>query len=318
MATNVKPLRKVAIQVQSGSSFEKTAMFMVPHTAHTLKQKPTLIDDDSIVGLGFKPTPGLGFYEIGGTITFNVEKVAFKAILEASLGTVTGTNPYVYTNTGVNAKTISIQTDDGVAVREYANIYISNLKISGSVGQNIVGEMTIFGITAEDRTGNTWTTSITMPNAPFVFHEASSTGYCQVGYHADVLTTGDNQSISDFSFEIVTGLAPQNDNSRYSLAPVFAMVQPSISGSVTLARHAADTFLDARDNVTKQQLEMNIYKSATEYVAIRVPNFIVDAEVSDDEIAKVTLTMMIGRNGYGTTYVNSNMAFVSPIQVSVY
>jgi hypothetical protein len=318
METNVKPLRRIAVQMQSGAGFVKTSMIMVPHTSHTLKQKPALVVDDGIVGLGFDPVPQMTYYEIGGTITFNLDKVSIKPFLEAALGTVAGTNPYVYSNTAVNIKLFSIQTDDGVAVREYGDVYCTNLKISGAVGGNIVAEVTVFGITAEDRTGNTWSGTVAMPNPPLVFHEATGTGYCRIGDQADALAAGDNQTIQDFSFEIVTGLSPQQDNSRYSLAPVFGMVKPEITGTVTLSRHAVDTFLDARDNVTKQQLELYVYRAATEYMIIRVPNFIVDTDVTDDEIAKITLGMKIGRNGYGTSYTNANMAFVSPIQVTVY
>jgi hypothetical protein len=293
-------------------------MIMVPHTSHTLKQKPVLVMDDGIVGLAFDPTPQLGYYEISGTITFNLDKVSIKPFLEAALGTVAGTNPYVYSNTAVNAKLFSIQTDDGVAVREYGDVYCTNLKISSSVGQNIVAEVTVFGIVQEDRTGNTWSGTVAMPNPPMVFHEISTTGYCRIGDHADALAAGDNQTIQDFSFELVTGLAPQYDNSRLSLAPVFGMVKPEVTGTVTLSRHAVNTFLDAQDNVTKQQLEIYAYRGATEYMIIRVPNFIVETDITDDEIAKVTLGMKIGRNGYGTTYTNANMAFVSPLQITVY
>jgi len=60
-----------------------------------------------------------------------------------------------------------------------------------------------------------------------------------------------------------------------------------------------------------------IYKSATQSILIEIPNFIIDVDLSDDDLVKQDVTVKIGRNGVGAAYVNSFMAFNSPIRFTV-
>jgi len=51
---------------------------------------------------------------------------------------------------------------------------------------------------------------------------------------------------------------------------------------------------------------------------IEIPNFIItDVAVSEDDISMVDVTCSVGRNGLGSNYSNSNMAFNTPVRATL-
>jgi hypothetical protein len=309
MAVSTKIISKLAMQIQSGASYESNAMFLVPVTRGKLKQTFSKINDESYNGEAFTDLPQKGVQDIEGTISFQVEKITFAKILEAAFGTV---NTLVYT-LGSNTKKLSVVFYDGVKTYKYANVYIKSLKISGSTDQKIMGEMTLIGATAEVR-DDTAFPSYTAHSEYFTFHEVT----CRIGDQADALAVGDDRTIEEFSIDIMCGFGTQHANTpRTILTPIFGMERPSVTGSVKIARHDADTFLAWRDAFTKLQMSLDIYKSATSRVVLQVPNFIIDCDLSDDDITSNSLSLSIGRNGIGTSYTNTNISYVSPVIATV-
>jgi hypothetical protein len=95
------------------------------------------------------------------------------------------------------------------------------------------------------------------------------------------------------------------------------MVPPGFEGSVKLARHEADTFLAWKDAHTSLQAELYIYSSATATVKIQIPNLKLKVNLTDDDATQQDCSLEIGRNGLGSNYTNSNMAFTSPARITV-
>ena len=305
MAVSTKIISKMAMQIQTGSSYESNAMFLVPCTGGKLKQTFTKINDESYNGEAFTDLPQKGVQDIEGTISFQVEKITFAKILEAAFGTV---NTLVYT-LGTNAKKLSVVFYDGVKTYKYANVYIKSLTISGSTDQKIMGEMVLIGATAEVRDDSAFP-SYTAHSDYFTFHEVT----CRIGDQANALDSSDDRTIEEFSLEINCGFGSQHANTpRTILTPIFGMERPTVTGSVKIARHDADTFLTWKDAFTKLQMSIDIYKNATSRLVLQVPNFIIDCDLTDDDITRNNLTLNIGRNGIGTSYTNTNISYVSPV-----
>lgn len=314
MAENVKVLKKFCAQIQSGSTYESDAMFMVPLVSETLNQNYDPIEDDSIVGVGFKGIPKQGSRHTSGAVTQNLDSIGCEQILEAAFGTESSG---VYT-LGSNSKKMSCCLYNGVNAVEYANVYVKRIRFSGAPNGLWQMDYDIIGVTAQDRDVIGNFPSVTDPGDPLSFHEAGGTGYFRVGDDGDALAGGDEINIESFELEITCGFDEQYCNEGVStLTPIFGMVQPEVTGSFVIARHDADTFQDFEDNHTALQAELYIYGSATDNIKIQIPRFPIKCEVTDDDVAKQNIEMLIGRNGIGSTYQNSNMSFTSPVRVTV-
>lgn len=312
--STTKVMRKLCAQIQAGSSYEVDAMFQMPFTSETISQKYDPIEDTSIAGVGFMEVPQQGPRHTEGAVAQNLDVIACETILEAAFGANTAG---VFT-LGANTKKLSMCCLNDVNAVELANVYVKRLRIAGSAGGLFTLDYDVLGVTAQDRdvVGNYPTD--TDYGEPLTFHEAGGTGYFRIGDDTDALAGGDEIEIEDFNLELVTGFDAQYCNEGVStLTPAFGMVVPSVSGSIKIARHSVDTFLDFIDNDTALQAELYIYKSATENIKIQIPRFKISGEVTDDDIAKQDIEMMIGRNGTGTSYKNSNMAFTSPVKITV-
>ena len=314
MSSTTKVMRKLCAQIQSGGSYEAGAMFAQPFTAETITQKYDPIEDDSITGEGFAAVPQQGPRHTEGAITQNLEVIGCETILEAAFG---ANSSGVFT-LGSNVKKLSMCGLNAANAIEYANVYVKRLRISGSSGGNMVMDYDVVGVTAQDRDVIGSYPSVTDANDPITFHEAGGTGYFRIGDATDALDSDDEENIEDFNIEITTGFDSQYCNEGVStLTPEFGMVPPTVSGSVKISRHDADTFQDFEDADTALQAELYLYKSATENIKIQIPRFKITCDVTDEDVARQEITMFVGRNGSGSNYKNSSMAFVSPVRVTV-
>mgnify|MGYP003564665610 CR=1 FL=1 len=313
---SVKCLKKSAYQLQSGSSYESGSMLLMPFTAEGMNQGFDHIEDESILGYAFKDTPAQGNRHVGGAFSMQLDAVSIEPLLEAAMGTHAAG---VFSCDGTtNAKKLSVCTLDSVAAYQYANVYVKSLSIKGSAGGKWSVECDLVGVTAESRQAvGSFPGSVTNPNQFMIFTNCGGTGYFRVGNHADALASGDNLEIDDFELNMECGFDEQFANSQTTLTPTFAMTAPGFDGSFRIARHEDNTFLDFRDNDTALQAELYIYLNATNTIKIEIPNFKIDNNLTDEEIIQQGVDMMIGRNGLGTSYTNSNMAFVSPVRITV-
>lgn len=311
MSATVKVATQVIFQGQATDAYVDAGANILPYTSWGLTQKTAPIEDDSNVGVAFKGTPQRGQVTPAGSTSFNMDWVTILNLLEYVTGfRDPGDAIFYFDEATPNVSKLSFGKLDGVSYRQHANVYIKSLKISGSSGQNIKCDMELVSSSGEVRAARATfpaMASFTYPEKPFTFHEMSGTsGYFRIGDQADVLSASDNLNIEEFSFEIVAGFDLDFASENTPLTPVFGMVPPSVSGSFKIPRHTAETFMDWRDAFTPLQLELNLNKAARNF-KLQIPNFTIDANLSDDDIAKQDVEISAGRNGIGTALANEFM-----------
>jgi hypothetical protein len=314
--SDVKIFRRLALKLQTGSSYEDTGMFLIPFTSETMNQTTNPIADDSIIGEGFSDIPLKGCIHAGGPISQNCDVVSCAPIFEVAMGSNVG-GVYTFTN---HTKKLSTCSLNAVSANKYANSYPKGLKISGSVDNLIKLEYTLFGTTPVVRDAiNTFPTGLVSPGEPFTFHEmGGSLGFFRVGDAVDSLSSSDNISIEEFSIDMSGGFDEQFDNvGRTSLIPVYGMTPFTLSGSFKVSRFATSQWLTWGDELTPLQLSLKIAKTATKYIQIDIPRFTAKVSLSEDDLTRVDVEMQFGRNGTGTNYKNTNMPFVSPMRITV-
>jgi len=316
MGTTTKVIRKMAGEIQSGGTYESSAMNLMPYVGGSIKVAYDAIEDASISGEAFRDIPQQGPRRVMSEgLGFQVDSVSSEILLEALFG---NNSSKVYT-LGNNTTKMSFATCDGVnSHNKYADVFFKKGTLKGSVGSNITLDAELVGETNEDRTSDAFPSAAGF-GEPFTFHEAGSTnGYVRVGDAHDALASGDNIEIEDFSFDIENGFDHQHCNDGLGiLTPIFGQTAPAVNGSFTVARHDTDQWLTWADAHTPLQMAIMIYKSATASLLIEIPRFVIQASITDDDLTKVAITCNIGRNGTGTSYTNSNMAFVSPIRATL-
>lgn len=312
--STTKVMRKLSAQIQTGATYESNAAFLMPFVSESIMQKYDDIADESILGVGFKDIAQQGVRHVEGSISQNLDVVSCAPILEAAFGALSS---QVYT-LGTNSKKLSLCALNDINAIRYANVYVKKIKLSSSVNNLWKLDYDVLGVTAQDRVATSNFPTVTAPDDPFTFHETGgTTGYVRLGNTADALAAGDNINIEDFSLEINTGFDAQYCNvGLATLTPAFGMVEASCSGSFKVARHDADTLLAWQDAHTALQMAIYIYKSATDNILIEIPRLVIKVDLTDDDIAKQSVEMMIGRNGVGTSYKNANMAFTSPVRIT--
>jgi hypothetical protein len=312
---SAKVLKRLTAQLQAGSTYESNAPIEIPFKTETLSQKYDPINDEAYLGQAFASLPQQGNRHTKGSISQNLDIVSCFPIFEAAFG---ANSSGVFT-LGSNSKKLSMCGLNSVNASQYANVYVTKIKISGSAGNLMSVEYDVMSVTAQSRQATSaFPASPTAPGIPFTFSEAGGTGYVRVGDQADALSASDEINIEEFSIDITTGFDEQFCNEGTgTLTPTFGMVTPTIEGSFKLSRHTNDNFQAWSDNETALQMAISLYKSSTANILLEIPNFLCTVELSDEELTKPTVTMMIGRNGVGTSYSNSNMSFVSPLRITV-
>jgi len=317
MSDTTKILSQVGIQIQAGSTFEDSSLTTLPYTGNKFRQVRETIEDSSFYGVAFKDLPQKGVYMVNGGVTANCELNSLAVLLEAAIGNHSA-GVSAFAEGTANTKKLSLGRKDGVTYKQYANVYVKSLKLSSTPDNLFMVEPEFIGVTAEVRDSlANWPANVALADEAFTFHEMSGSGYFRVADQADALAAGDHIQINDFSIDIVTGFDEEHYNSYEILTPVFGQVRPEVNASFRISKHDADTFLSYRDNMTKLQASILIYKSATKQIQIDIPNFIIDTELTDDDLVKQEVTLKIGRNGVGTTYANSNFSFTSPVRFTL-
>lgn len=315
MAT-VKCLKAAAYQLQSGSTFEEDAMFSLPFTAEGMEQNFDTIEDEAIVGVAFKNVPVQGNRHVGGSFSQQLDAISIEPLLEAAFGTES--SGVFSCNGSTNTSKLSVVTLDSVATYQYANVYVKSLSIKGSAGGKFMVDFDLIGVTAESRQSvGSYPAAPTDIGTFTVFNHLGGTGYARIGNHDDALDSGDNISIDDFELSMECGFDEQYASSQTTLTPIFGMTPPQFTGSFKVARHEDNTFLDWKDNFTSLQAAFYIYLNATNTILIEIPNFKVNPEITDDDLSQQNVEMLIGRNGLGSSYTNSNMSFTSPVRITV-
>jgi hypothetical protein len=303
MSPTVKIMSKIALQRQTGASYEDNAMFVVPATGFSFKSKPSFIKDESYDGSGFEALPLQGVLDVEGNMSFLVGANSFLSTL------------IVCALPSATTKQLSVCRKDGVGYRQYSNVFIKKLSLSGKVNDTIKGEVELFGTSAE--ASGAWPVAApTMFGTPLKFHDLSGSGYFRIGDQSDALTSGDNYSIEDFKIDLTTGYESQHDNTRMSLAATGYMVQPTVEVSVKFSRHENDTIKNWSENATHLQAEMQ-FGTGSGSMNIKFPNFVIQHEITDDDIARQSVTFLTGRNGSGSNYANPYMTVNDPISFTI-
>ena len=235
MGTDVKVLRQLSCQIQSGSSYESGSMQLLPLLSGFPMQSFDPIANEAISGEAFQDIPQQGSRHVQGSFSVNVDKTSIQPLLEAASGT---TGPYTF---GSNTKKLSIAGSDQVKTNQYANMFVKRIAFSGSENGVITADIDVVGVTAESRQTFSHPSSTAYSPDAFTFPELGGTnGYVRASDDTDALASGDNLEIDAFNIEITTGFDEQFYNARGILTPVFGMVPPKVSGSFTVARHDTD------------------------------------------------------------------------------
>ena len=318
MTVATKIVKKLALQIQVGDDFEDDAMQLVPVLDGRIKQTPNLIEDESFAGNAFSDVPQRGTISVEGSIDFQVDQLSIRPILEATMGHVESLVPGKRYIINDHAKKLSVCIFDGIKNNRYSNIYVKSLQISGSAEAKFTGTIEVIGMSAEDR-ADIATFPTAAPYGEFMhFHEMQGEGYFRVNTIESALTADDDICIEDFEVTINTGFEEQFANcSTYTLKPIFGMTAPSVEGNFKVARYTNDKFLEWLETLDRLQVEFRIQKSPTAVILGQIPMFILDTELTDDDITGQNITMTIGRNGIGAYYKNGNMEFNSPIRITV-
>jgi hypothetical protein len=281
------------------------------------------IEDDSILGQGFSNVPQQGPRHTGGTYNFNVDAVSMVPLFSAALGNV---STKTYTFNGSHDRKLSIAELNSVNCIQYTSCYVKSLKLSASKGGLLKADTELFSLHPQTRTTVGSFPSITVPGLPFNFHEAGGTnGYIRVGDQVDALSSADNIKIDNLNIEMTCGFdelyANESDlatpQALGPLTPLWGMVRPSVKMSFKIPKFVIATFLTAQENHTGMQADIYFYKSATSTLRIRIPNFIIKADLTSEDLTGMNIECSIGRNGISTSYVNSFMTINSPIEITV-
>jgi hypothetical protein len=135
-----KILRKLAAQIQVGSSYESDSMVSIPFTDGIINKSYNLLQDSNLVGTGQLDTSVQGDRYINGQYEFNLDTTSIVPILQATIGGSTF---------AAHSKKLSVYTLDSIQSLGYSNVYIKSLNISGSKGNIIKCSMDL--LSTDDR-----------------------------------------------------------------------------------------------------------------------------------------------------------------------
>jgi len=320
MAITTKVTRKVGWKIEGTPGTYDAPSVQFPFTEFGLKQGFDLIEDKSIVGVAFPDLPLQGVRKVGGPIGGEVDVATIVVILEAALGAASSK---VYSlPVDKNEKTLTFVSLDAVKANKYAGCVVNNFKLSSKSGAALEFSSDILGWRAEDRDATTDFPSLTTLAGTKLthLHMGQTNGYFRIGDQVNALVAGDNLANID-SVEV-----GHNWNFAESMVNDAGTLQllsgeggdPEGDFSFTIARHESDAFKTYRDDRTVLQAEILYYASSTAQLKIQIPNLIVESvDDTGDNVTKLPIKCRIARNGIGQSYSNANMAFVTPIRITV-
>ena len=317
--STTKEGRKTAIVRENPAGTYVNPTTLLPVDGFDIKQTWDHIDDNSIIGVMFRDVPLQGQSLVVGKLSGSVDVLTIEPLLLWAFG-YASSKVHTLPVTG-NAEAISIVTLDSVKMPKYAGCFCNTFNLKSSASKGLDFSADVIGWKQEDRASISWPTISIVPGTKLLHRHLSGTGYARIGDQGNDLASGDNVGLDEFSLDIDWKFATQMDNTQqYTLQPLSAGAgKPEVKASFKISRHSADTFLAFRDAGTALQAELYYYVSSSASLLIRIPNFVIDAELTDDDIVRQSIPCFVGRNGIGTTYTNNNtgMTIVSPVQATL-
>ena len=318
MGFTVKHLKKVAVKIEAVPQVYGAPDVLLPYTTFTVQQNFDPVVDESLIGQAFADLPLQGARHVIGNLSGQVDLNTIGVLLEAAYGAVAAG---VYTApTTENTKTLSIVAIDAVKTYKWAGCVLNNLVLTSEGSGDLTFSADVIGTVAEVRDGTAFPTIVTNPGTRLLHRHASGSGHFRIGDQDNALASGDDLGLRTISFGINFNFAEAFDNEGQGamLGVSGEAGRPVATFSATISRHEVDTPLTWRDDIEALQAELLYYSSAAKQLKIEIPNFILTAAMPDDaEVAQVPLETVLARNGIGTSYSNANMAFNSPIRITV-
>lgn len=316
MAETKKILRKAAFvdEVAYGSYVAPT--YLIPFLSGIPKQSFNMIEDDSIIGIAHKALPLQGVRSLGGSVEINADAITLPLFLRQICGAAAVGTVYTPVNDR-NEKSMSGCVLDAVKTNKFAGVVMNSFKMSSQSDGKLKISFEAMSSIAEVRDGTAFPTITYYPGTEFLHQHASgANGYFRIGNQDDALAAGDNLDIKSWELGINWAFALDSVNSQTQLQPKNGVCETTLA--VQIAEHTTDTWKAAADARTPMQLQARFYAAADADLIVKIPNFIIsDAAVSEDDKARVDLTTVVGRNGIGTDYENTNMSFNTPFQFTL-
>jgi hypothetical protein len=314
MATTRKVIRKAAVEIEGTAGTYQEPNTVLPFTTLNIGKKYEHIQDESNIGYAFRDLSLQSIYEVAGNVESQVDVLTVAPLLEAMFGAESSGN-YTLPDEE-NTKTLSLFALDAVKSNKYDGIRLNNAMLKSEAKGPLSFTADLLGET-ETRDATAWPTMSVVQGTRLQHRHADGTGYIRIGNQDDALGAGDNMGLASWELGVNWNFAAQYDNqAQETLTPLSgAAGRPGCSFNFVVARHTADTFLAWRDNHTALQAEIYVYASATAALKIQIPNFVVPVvNVPDEDVAPINVEAMVARNGYDTTYSNTNFSFLSPIK----
>ena len=314
MGTTRKVLRKVAVIIEPTARTYQAPTTRIPQTSFTINAMFDMIEDESIDGQAYKALPNQGTKRVEGTLAGIVDVDTIDPILEAAHG-AESSQVYSLPST-VNEKTLSIICVDGVKTYKYTGAVIKGITFTSEPNGRLVYSADVIAYT-ETRDDTAFPAMTYEKGTRIVHHHAGGTGFLRVGDQTNALAAGDNLGLSSLEWGWEWGFDHEFDNtSQTTLIPLSTICTPKFSFQIS--RHSLDTYLAFRDAGTALQASLYFYASSSATLLVEIPNFILpEAAVTEDDIAKIDIATMVGANGIGSSYSNSNMSFVTPIRTTL-
>ncbi len=319
MAVVRKVLKKVGIKLESVVGTAETANFvLMPWTSFTLNQSYDMIKDESIVGVAFEDLPIQGLRKIEGELSGQLDVLSSETLFEIAFGAVT--SKAFSLPADKNVKTMTVIATDDLQTYTYAGCFIKKLTISSKVDGALEFKADVVGYVAEVRDSDAFPTVATSPGTRLRHIDANGTGYIRIGDQTDALAAGDNVGLKNIDIEIDWQTTAQYDNTSQS--PLLLLSgqggRPEASVKFEVSRLDSDNWFSWKEGNTALQAELYFYKSATASIKIQLTNFVLSkAEATNDDIPGVSCEGPLCRNGTGTSYSNANMAFVTPVKLTL-
>jgi len=316
MGVTRKPIQKLSARLEAAYGSYLAPNVQLPFKAKEHKQAFDMIDDESIVGVAQKDLPVQGVRKMSGNLDCQLDVLTCEVILEAAFG---ANAAGVFTlPTDKNEKSLSLVALDEVKTNKYAGVVINNFIITSEAEQGLSFTGDLIANVAEVRDDTAFPAPATEPGTRITHSHAGGTnGYVRLAVHGAALDSGDNVAIiKSISYGLNWNFTEDFVNAVGSLQPRSAWCETTLD--IVLAEHATDDWKTWRDAVTKLQLEAYYYASATATLKMQVPNLIIEEiDEGDEDKPQITLKCRVGRNGTGVAYVNTDMAFVSPLRATV-
>jgi hypothetical protein len=129
-----KVTRQLAVQIQSGATYEDDSLVSVPFTDGIINKLFDVLEDQSNFGTGFRDTPLKGNRAITGSYVFNMDYDSLLPILLATLGGLTALD--VYDFIGPHDTKLSVYELVNFE-RKFTSVYCKKLSFKASAGKPI-------------------------------------------------------------------------------------------------------------------------------------------------------------------------------------